>query len=128
MKFTSEFDKALGICAVRVTGRHTRPDDSLILQRFTREFGEERGCRKFLFDMTQATISGGTMGAFQTGTVPLDPDRRQTEQRIALVYSGEMADHEFMENVAVNRGYEVRVFDAIDKAILWLNSKDNNTS
>lgn len=52
--------------------------------------------------------------------MPVDQDYKQTSQKIALVYSGDLTDHGFMENVAVNRGYRLKVFDQIDKAIEWL--------
>ena len=127
MEYTTEFDEASGICIVRVTGVHRRPDDSIVLQQFAREFGKDRGCFRFLFDMTQAEIIGGFMDTFDTATVPTDPDRKQTEQRIALVYSGDLSDHKFMEVVALSRGYRLRVFDQIDRAIEWLKPTEDNT-
>lgn len=122
MEFTTEYDDVNGICIVRVVGKHKRPDDSLVLQQFARDFGSERGCLRFLFDMTKAEIIGGTMDAFETGTVPVDPDYQQTKQKIALLYSNVVQLHQFMEDVAVNRGYQLRVFDQFDEAIEWLNS------
>jgi hypothetical protein len=120
MKYTYHFDEASGICTVHVTGKHRRPEDSMTLQQFARSFGDEHGCRRFLFDMTKAEIVGGTGDTFKTGTVPGDKNHKQTMQKISLVYSGDLADHKFMENVAVNRGYQLRVFDRLDKAIEWL--------
>lgn len=120
MKYTSKYDETSGICSVRVTGKHKRPKDSLTLQQFAWDFGGERNCQRFLFDMTQAEIIGGTMDTFEAGTIPTDPDHMQVKKKIALAYSGDMTDHKFMENVAVNRGYNLRVFDQIDKALEWL--------
>jgi len=127
MEYSTEFDESKGICTVRVTGRHERPQDSAVLQQFARDFGEECGCQKFLFDMRQAEITGGTMDIFETGTVPVDPDRRQTQQKIALLYTSNLSDHKFMETVAVNRGYQIRVFDEMDKALGWLGVTKDNT-
>lgn len=127
MEYTVEYDEANGICTVRVTGKHKRPDDSLALQRFARDFDDERGCKRFLFDMTKAEIIGGTMEMFEIGTVPVDPNHKQKRQKVALVYSGNLDDHKFMENVAVNRGYNLRVFDGIDKAIEWLKPNPGDT-
>ncbi len=120
MKYTTEFDEAKGICMIRVTGRNKRPDDSLVLQQFACDFADERGCQRFLFDMTQAEIIGGTMDTFETGTVPVDPDHKHARQKIALVYSEYTADEGFLEDVAVNRGFRLRVFDEIDTAVEWL--------
>jgi hypothetical protein len=120
MKYTAEYDETNAICIVRVSGQNKRPEDSMILQRFAGEFRAENGCNRFLFDMTQAEIIGGTWNTFLTGTVPADPDRKQIQQKIALLYVGDMSDHEFMETVAVNRGYDLRVFNDHDKAMDWL--------
>ena len=76
--------------------------------------------------MTQAKIIGTTLDTLQTGTVPADTDNKQESQQIALVYARDLDEHKFLENVAVNRGYNVQVFDQIEKAIGWLISKDNN--
>ena len=126
MEYTAHYDADRGICTVHVTGRHKRPDDSEELQRFARDFGSEHGCRRFLFDMTQAEILGNTMDMFRTGMVRADTDHRQRTQRIALLYAADAADQRFLETVALNRGYSVRVFNHIDKAMAWLtaNQKD----
>ncbi len=122
MKFTTQFDQDNGICTVCVTGKHKRPDDSVKLQKFARDFGQKNNCYYFLFDMTQAEIVGSLLDAYTTGTVPEDEGMNQVKQRIALVYSGEISNEEkFLENVSVNRGYNVRVFNQIEKAKEWLN-------
>ena len=120
MEYTTEFDEAKRICTVHVTGIHKRPEDSLALQELARDFGDKRGCQLFLFDMTKAEIITRTIDTFETGTVPGDPDDRQTKQKIALVYSGNIADHKFLEDVAVNRGYNLRIFGDTDQARDWL--------
>ncbi len=129
MEYTYKFDESTGICMVRVTGRHRRPHDSMVLQKFARDFGSECACQKFLFDMRQADIIGdGTMDIYKTGTVPVDPDRNQINQRIALLYKSILNDHKFMEDVAVNRGYQLlRVFGQVNKALEWLGSTKDNS-
>jgi hypothetical protein len=126
MEYTTEFDEATGICTVRVTGRHKRPDDSMVLQRLQRDISDERGYQRFLFDMTQADIIARTVDTFHAGTVPGDPDHKQIRQRIALLYTPHQADQQFMETVAVNRGYVLRVFDMREKAVEWLTRKEES--
>jgi hypothetical protein len=126
VEYVTEFDETKEICTIRVTGPIKRPQDSLRLQQLARDTGNETGCQCFLFDMRQAEIIGGTtMDAFEIGTVPVDPDRRQLRQKVALVYKSDVAAHKFMENVAVNRGYQLRVFDSMDDALAWLRPKKN---
>lgn len=120
MEYTTEFNDSEGICTVRVTGLHMRPDDSLVLQQLARNIGDERGIQRFLFDMTKAKIVGETIDTFQVGIVPLDSTRKQINQKISLVYSDNIAGHVLMEDVAISRGYQLRVFDKMDEAIEWL--------
>ena len=123
MEYTTEYDDTNGICRVHVTGSHKRPEDSLVLQQFARGFAEERGCLRFLFDMTRAEIRGDTLDIHQAGKFPGDTDYRQARQQIALVFADVTGDHRFLENVAINRGYNVRVFSDTDQAVRWLTWK-----
>ena len=120
MEYTVGFDDDGDICTVQVTGTLRRPEDSLTLQQLARDVGVKQNYLRFLFDMTQAEIIGDTSGAYEAGTVPVDTDRQQVRQRIALVYSGDLTNHKFLETVAVNRGYQLRVFDNLDMALEWL--------
>ena len=120
MEYIPEFDETNGICRIRVTGKHKRPHDSRILQQFARDFGKERNCQRFLFDFRHARTTGGTMDAYEAGTVPVDPDHQLARTKFALLFSGDLEIHKFMEDVAVNRGYKVRVFDDREQAMAWL--------
>jgi len=120
MEYTVDFDETNGICTIRITGQHKRPQDSLTLQKFSRDFSEERDCKLFLLDLTRAEFIGGTMDLFKTGTFPEDKNHRQISHKYALLYSEILDDHKFLENVSVNRGYRVRMFNDIDKALEWL--------
>ena len=42
-----------------------------------------------------------------------------TPHKVALVYSSTSVDEIFLESVAVNRGYNLKVFEKTDKAIEW---------
>ena len=90
------------------------------LQEFARDFGAENDCGRFIFDLREAMILGGTFGAYQAGRVPSDAHHGQRAQMIALVYAGDLSEHKFLETVAVNRGYNVRVFDDLDAARAWM--------
>ena len=119
MQYTIENDETLGICIVRVSGENRRPDDSKVLQKVANDIRSKSGCTRFLYDMQQANIIGSTMDTFFTG---IEPFKKQFERdfRIALVYSGSMDDHKFMEDVVVNRGYTLRVFSDIEEATSWI--------
>ena len=122
MEYTIEFDEANGICIIRVTGKHRRPKDSMALQELARDFINERGCFRFLIDMSQAQIFGGTMDTYITGTVPVDKDleMKRSRHRVALVYSSIDVEQNFLEDVAVNKGYNLKVFEKFDEALEWL--------
>ena len=120
MEYTTKFDEINLICTIHVTGQHQRPKDSITLQKFARDFSETHNCQRFLFDFTQANTIGGTMDAYDAGTVPVDPEHNLIRTKFALLFNGDLTVHKFMEDVAVNRGYMVRVFNDYEQAIAWL--------
>jgi hypothetical protein len=124
MEYTFEHDKERDVCVVRVSGENRRPEDSRVLQQFACDFRAENGCSRFLFDMREATIIGGTMDTYQTGTQPHYNGVPRGASKTALVYSGDMADHKFLETVVSNRGYVLRVFDDYDEAYAWLTASE----
>ena len=126
MEFTSVFDRVEGICTIHVTGRYKRPEDSLGLQQFARHMGDKHGCQRFLIDKTQAEIIANTLDTYITGTMPLDFDHKQVGQRVALLYASVLPEHKFMENVAFNRGYQLRAFDKMDEALEWLRLREKH--
>jgi hypothetical protein len=125
MKYIIDRDTNRGFCEVSVSGDLRRPDDSIALQKIALDVRSQKRCNRFLFDMSQAVIKGGLIKAYEVGVAPDEKglDRNFT---IALVYSGDMEEHIFMENVLVNRGYSVRVFDNVNAAIEWLTPTGDN--
>ena len=123
MEYTTEYDEMNGICIVCVKGQHKLPQDALVLQQFARDFDEEQNCQRFLFDMRQAEIIGGTMDIFKAGTVPVDTDHKQRRHKVALLYDSVSTDQKFLEDVSLNRGYQLRVFDDYNKAMEWIMPK-----
>jgi len=121
MKYTTEFDEVNKICIISVKGKLRRPDDSLAIQKLVRDYHYEKGYSRFLIDMRQAQIISGTTDTFLIGTVSVDTDQKMKviPHKVALVYSSTNANEIFLENVAVHKGYNVRVFTKIDKAIEW---------
>jgi hypothetical protein len=126
MRYTINHDINKGVCVVTVSGELKRPDDSIRLQELAYNFRSKKGCKRFLFDMSQANIIGQGYDTFQVGVAPVEKGADRSFA-IALVYSGNMQEHEFMENVLVNRGFNVRVFDNINVAFEWLAPKLDNT-
>jgi len=120
MEHTVQHDVDLDACVVKVSGIHKRPEDSLELLRIAGTYAVEHSCTRFLFDMREASISGGALGAYET---PLDPERLGVGRtfRVAAVYATLSEDERLLEDVGVNRGAATfRVFDDIAAAREWL--------
>lgn len=111
MNYSLDHDKGIGICIIRVWCENKRADDSMELQKVARDYKAESGCSKYLFDMREATIIGDTISSYYTSTAPLTLGMKPHEYHVALVYSGDLSEHKFMELVAMNRGYSLKVFD-----------------
>ena len=120
MKYNSEFDSYNNICRVLVDGTIYGPKDADELKQFARDYFAEQGCRHFLFDMKQTDINIGTMGAFEIGAPQGEIAQALRPLAVAAVVQEITTELSFFENVAVNRGFMVHVFDDIDKAIEWL--------
>lgn len=121
MEYTTEFDEDNKVCIIRVKGELRRPVDSLTVQKVVRDLYFEKGYTRFLIDMRQAQIIGETGDTFSIGSIPVDKDKKMkfTPHKVALVYSSTGVDEIFLESVAVNKGYNLKVFTKIDKAIDW---------
>ena len=111
---------ANSICRVCVSGTIHAPKDAEELKQFARDFFAEHGCCYYLFDMKQAEIVIGTMGAFDTGATQGEMAQSLRPFKVAVVVQKITEYLSLFENVVVNRGFDVKVFDDIDKAIEWL--------
>jgi hypothetical protein len=123
MEYKVEYDINSDVCVVQVSGVHKRPQESQELLRIAGTFAAEHGCSRFLFDMREATIVGGTMDAYET---VVDHKKYGFSKlfRIAAVYPAITENEKFMENVGVNRGAAAyQVFDDIRAARDWIAKK-----
>lgn len=120
MKYVQEFDTDSGICTLRVSGDFVRPADAFEIERITANLHGELGCFRFLVDMTNAHIVSGTMDTFASSNPPRELTAILRKVRVAALYVELTEDHRFLENVAVNRGLMLHVFDGRDEAIRWL--------
>jgi len=120
MEYTSRIDTNNGICTVHVTGRFGRPDDSDELKRFAADTYTKQGCCRFLIDLTQAHVVAGTMPTFKAASPHGEEASSLRRIRAAFVRHELSEDDLFYETVAVNRGFPVRAFDTVEKAVEWL--------
>lgn len=109
-----------GLCIIEVSGTYKRPEDSFTLQDLAKQINHEEGCSLFCFDFTNAEVIGSTMDIYTAGNFEHDPGYEQTDHRFAFVYDKITRDHQFLQTVATNLGYQLQTFTEIDKAIAWL--------
>jgi len=120
MRYETDFDDADGICSVRIEGTYRRPEDSNELKGFAVTYAAEHGCRRFLFDLRDAEIVGGTMETFSAATPEGDLARSLRSVKTAFVRPKLSEDDRFFETVAVNRGFRLRAFETMERARTWL--------
>ena len=126
MKYTSEFDTVNNICRVCVTGTFHSPKDGTELKQFARNFYAQHGCQHFLFDMTKVAPLLDTMTAFNEGSPQGEMAQALQPFKVAVLFPAITENEIFFENVAVNRGFQVNVFDDLNKAIEWVKPKSEN--
>ena len=79
------------------------------------------GVRKVLVDVRGITAPLQTWDLHQFG-ISIGEHRRE-HMTYAVVGSGDLSAHRFVETVAINRGAEIRVFDDPDVALAWLRAR-----
>lgn len=77
-------------------------------------------CKKILFRFVDMPGKVRTLDRFELGVQGAIILRHVA--RIAVVYRREEMD-KFLETVAVNRGLNIRLFDNMEEALSWLNTK-----
>ena len=122
MHYTTDFDATRGLCTVRISGKLTRPKDNATLQLLAVDCHRQHGCRLFLFDAREAKVTSGTLEAFEAGAPKGKVADTLRLIRAAVVHRELGPDERFYETVAYNRGFQLRMFDSIAKAMDWLTS------
>jgi len=104
MEYTIEYNPKSNACTIKVTGEFKRPQDSHEIIKKAGDCSIEHKCSRFLIDMREAIIIGGTYDSYQS---VFDPEKYGVSRRfrIAVVYTVITLDHRFIENVSVNFGY-----------------------
>lgn len=86
--------------------------------------GSEHGLKRYLFDMTRATNVESILRNYQYAyedMAEMDLDR---SARSAVLVSPQDRSHDFVETVATNAGYNVRLFTDEAVAVAWLAGRD----
>jgi hypothetical protein len=123
MPYTTNFDSACGVFTVQITGEYTRPRDNASMQRLAVDSHRQHGCRLFLFDLREASVTGGTMALYESAAPKGDIADALRRFRTAVVSRKLGPDERFYETVALNRGFSLRMFDSIAEAMDWLTGK-----
>lgn len=120
MRYKIEHDAVSGVATVTVTGEYQRPADSHELKRAARDFYRRTGCHLFLFDLTGANVRGDVMETYDAATPDsiLAPDLIHI--RAAVLLRTITENDQFFENVAANRGFQVRMYRDERLAREWL--------
>lgn len=80
---------------------------------------DDRGCSKVLLDCRNISGAMPVADRFQVAMYGATK-RRQIRQLALLNREDVMLPDNFVENVAVNRGMNMKIFTDLDEAVLWL--------
>ena len=117
------YDENLKIIRIRYCGQLTVAD----LQRGSQEAAQriiDCQCQRVLVDSREVDFKLSTLEildlpeTFSTVLAELGLELRKIKRALVVVSLGN--DYRFLETVAVNRGYWVKLFDNLDEAEEWL--------
>lgn len=120
MQVTTEIDSNRGLCTIHIEGEFVRPYDNARMQQLAVDCYNQHGCRLFLFDMREATVTGGTLAVFESGNPKGENADILRRIRTAIVHRELGPDERFYETVALNRDFSLRMFDTVTEAMDWL--------
>jgi hypothetical protein len=118
MKYAVEYLPERGYAKAQISGFPiVEPARECALGVFA--LAAEHDCTKVLLDATQVTEDSGisVIYGFYSRLERFGCDRRM---RVALVRNGRMETDHFIETVARNRGFGLRVFRNLEDAEAWL--------
>ncbi len=87
--------------------------------RSSLEEAQKRSCYRFLVDYRQARVRLGFLDLYER-PAHYEVVGMPHSARIALLFGPQEMESAFIETVAANRGYEVRVFEDPETARAWL--------
>ena len=82
---------------------------------------DKHGYNKALIDVRQMSGGLGIVDVYKLGTKDFQEFRRPGQLKVSIVDSEDNRERfQFMENVAVNMGLNLRIFSDADEAMTWL--------
>ena len=94
-------------------------DDLLAATTDALKLAQEHGTYRFIYDVCECSVDDSMASVYEI------PSRIQElnpspYNRIAVLYKDDVAIYEFIENVARNRGLNIRKFEDVEEAHRWL--------
>jgi hypothetical protein len=82
---------------------------------------DKHGYNKALIDVREMTGGLGIVDAYKLGTKDFQEYRRPGQLKVSIVDLEHNRERfQFIENVAVNMGLNLRIFSEVDEALTWL--------
>ena len=110
------FEDADGYLIVRIQGEWTSDTLGQAIQD-TANLAKQRGLTRILADLHELAAPSTEFTRFQVGQQAVK--YFGFHLKVAVVYTEEFTN-KFAENIAVNRGVNLRIFFNLDEAVSWL--------
>jgi hypothetical protein len=118
MSWTIEYNSDLKIVLVKSGGIWT-PEQDMDMLEALRKSSDEHKCLSLLIDHRGCTMDFGFMSIYNRPEV-YEKLQFPKDVKAALIFNKIVDDNLFFENVCVNRGFNVKIFDNYDLAMKWL--------
>lgn len=118
MAWSISFNPELKVIEVKSSGTWDAEQDARMLQELKSK-SDQHTCQLYLIDHSEAKLNFRLIAIYDRPTI-YEQLNITKKARAALIMDKIGEDHLFFENVCVNRGFNVRVFDSRDNAVEWL--------
>lgn len=129
MPFSISYNADLAICEIVVNGIYNDHLD-VEIRSAAQEIILKHDCYRLIIDCRAAELQTSTLSLLSSpdeikeilSTMEIPAFRLKR----AFVVSRDLDDYSFIETVSVNRGLQVRIFQDMDEAVIWLGSERND--
>lgn len=116
MEHTVKQDEERNLSIISFTGKSSREAEALNIKKIALGVGSTR----ILFDFREVTFNTDAFSTYSAvDQVSKESVPNESAFRLAFLYSGDISQHDFLQDLLINRGFPVTFFSDYDEALAF---------